>query len=267
VSVSEQSSRKRPQLWPRIARELRSWPRFLRRQLRRQLESGPGRRPLDADGTAALYLILLARTPESEAIYDRNRGRRASALMAEILRSPEFADQILPVLLAQGRLPHEGLGWEPLGRARTWLERSGIARVGAGSGWNEVLAALFTDEPGARLLAQVLPQQAPRLGAGFAEIRRSRAAAQAPVGEADIKALYRLLLGRPPEGAAAFAEHRGRSRDDVIAALLAGAEFRERVLLPLLLDLPLPQLRLASATPATCCCGCRWRYGICSESG
>jgi hypothetical protein len=241
VTVSERSSKPRPstRLW--------STARYLWRQARQAMEWGPGARRLQPDDIAALYLLLLARMPESEAMYRNNRRRRTGALMADMLRSGEFGDRILPVLLAQGRLPHERLGPEALGRARAWLERAGIGRAGPSSGWNDLLAILFTEKPAVALLPRWRPQQAPVLLQSAAEIRRSQNPVRSPANEADIRALYLLLLGHMPDGVAAYSGNQGRPRDDIIAELLASADFRDRVLLPLLLDLPIPQQYLDPA--------------------
>jgi hypothetical protein len=212
------------------------WAGSARRQL-----SGAVALRLEPPDVAALYLILLARLPESEAVYRDNRGRPAADVIADTLRSPEFAERILPVLLKQGALPHEQLGYDEFACARAWLERAGIGRAGAGGGWSEALAILLTEPPAAELLAQILPQHAPRLAEAAEEIRRSGAPLRVPAEEADVKALYLLLLGYLPASMAAYHDNAGRPRDDVIARILASQEFRDRVLLPLLLDLPIPQ--------------------------
>lgn len=72
-------------------------------------------------------------------------------------------------------------------------------------------------------------------------------AAQLPLDEDGIKALYLLLLGRMPEGEAAYRDRRGMPAAQLIADMLASAEFRDRVLGPFLAGGKVPQEGLGAA--------------------
>lgn len=213
---------------------------------RRQHHGAAGEPRLDEADVAALYLILMARLPEGEAIYTGNRGRPTAQLIADMLRSPEFRERILPALLAQGALPHERLDHADLDCARAWLEKAGLGTLGPSSGWSSIVAIVLTEEPARGLLPQALPEHAARLAQAAAEIRRTAQPARSALDDPDINALHLLLLGRMPDGVGAYRAHKGRPRDDVIADIFASPTFRDRVLLPLLLDLPLPQRRLGA---------------------
>lgn len=207
--------------------------------------------PIGDDDVRALYILLLDRLPESAALYDAHRGRPRRDLLREMLQSEEFRDGVAAAFAVRA-LPPRGLGADEISAARHWLIGLGIAKLPEEADWSTLVAAFLAEEPAATLLQQPLADLAPAIVERLPGITKRRAAAAADMDGADVKALYLLLFGHPPEEAAIYDLYRARRRSELIGEALESREFRNRVLTALLCGTPLPHEALSAEDEEFC---------------
>ena len=192
---------------------------------------------VDDSDTQALYLLLLARAPESDEIYAQNRGRRRRGVIGSIVNSPEFRDRVGTETAAAAPWFDSG----SLEFLRRWFEPWGIRLDATALDWNDAFLAAWRDESLAALIRQALPQHAAEIQQRLAARRGFRAALRSPGGDRDVKAAYLLLLHREPESEAIYAANRQRPRIDLIAGIVRSPEFRGGVLERFLAQNTLPR--------------------------
>lgn len=186
---------------------------------------GPG-----AARERALALVLLGRVPAKREFARRGWWLPAwRETAAAILRSNEFRERVLAPFLAHEPIPQHRLPEAGLRAVAVLLARLGVPPPQMGAGWVAGFAAFIAAERYSPILEDALGAEAAPARERARRVLGGFALAEKPIADADLSALYVLLLGRLPENAARYDAERGRRRGDLIAAMLHSHEFRDAV--------------------------------------